>query len=192
MNQKFVLLEILDEDICAFLNQLREIFQGRPSKSSIHVTLRGPYINDPTEREIADWEQKLRHDVILISGVGRFHNDDLHVVYLKVCTNSETRNLSRITRKFDYPKNKFQFNPHITLYSGDDGLLAERIFHFLKKEQIELVCHLFKLSLHRSGSQLDLFQTDSRPVSRTFDTLFARGRISPEVLVRARSVLSDK
>ena len=100
----FVFLEICDAGICELLNSLRSIFNQKEFKSSIHVTLRGPYTKAVDSKSLDDWYQKIRGNSILIAKAGIFENEAESFVYLGVSTADNSKNLSRITRKFDYPK----------------------------------------------------------------------------------------
>lgn len=185
----FVFLEICDADICELLNGLRSIFNQRKFNSGIHVTLRGPYVKPVDERKLADWHHKIRANAILIANAGIFENEFESVVYLGVSTANNSKNLSRITRKFDYPKSRFDFNPHITLYAGSDKVLARKIYDFLRKEKIELVCHTFELSVYKSTPQFELFHEPNSSMKGEVVSLISSGKISPEILVRARRLV---
>lgn len=185
----FVFLEIRDADICELLNSLRSIFNQRNFKSGIHVTLRGPYVKPISEAKLADWFNKIRAHSILIANVGMFENESESVVYLKVSTANNSKSLSGITRKFDFPKSKFNFNPHITLYVGNDKILAHKIYDFLRRENIELVCHSFELSVYASTSQFELFSQPIPSMKGEVASLIFSRRISPEILVRARRLI---
>ncbi len=187
----FVFLEICDADICELLNDLRSVFNQKIFKSGIHVTLRGPYVNPIAENDMDDWFNKIKASAILIANAGMFENESESIVFLRVSTANNSKNLSAITRKFDYPKNRFDFNPHITLYAGKDKVLANKIYEFLRKEQIELVCHSFELSIYTSNPQKELFP-ESRPAMRgEISSLISSGKVSPEILVRARRLVES-
>lgn len=81
---------------------------------------------------------------LLISGVGKFTNASIHVVYLKASSSF----LRGVWWKPDYPTRKYGFNPHVTIYGGNDGFAATEICKFLKKEQIELLCFNYVVRLH--------------------------------------------
>jgi len=102
---------------------------------------------------------------------------------------NNSKNLSTITRKFDYPKNKFDFNPHITLYAGNDNDLAQRIYEFMRKEQIEFVCHSFELSVYASNPQSELFPMQASSMKGSISNLIAARKVSPEIFVRARRLV---
>lgn len=187
----FVFLEICDADICELLNGLRSVFNQKTFKSGIHVTLRGPYLKPVSDKAMDSWFQRIKASAILIANVGKFENENESVVYLRVATAKKSKNLSVITRKFHYPKNRFDFNPHITLYAGKDKALAERIFEFLRKEQIELVCHKFMLSIFASNPQAELFPEPRPSMNGEISGLILLRKISPEILVRARRLVEE-
>ncbi len=190
LTKYFVFLEICDADICELLNGLRSVFNRKNFKSGIHVTLRGPYLNPVNEKDMDEWLQKIKASAILIANAGMFENTYESIVFLRVSTAHNSKNLSAITRKFDYPKNRFDFNPHITLYAGKDKELAKNIFEFLRKEQIELACHSFELSVYASNPQSELFPEPMPSMKGEISSLISLGKVSPEILVRARQLVS--
>jgi len=187
----FVFLEICDADICELLNNLRAIFNQRAFKSNIHVTLRGPYVKPVPASHLEDWYDKISSDSILIANAGMFENDNESIVYLGVSTTHNSRNISRITKKFDYPKNKFDFNPHITLYAGTNKELARKILEFLRKERIELLCHSFELSVYATSSQHELFKEDRPSLKGSISSLISSRKVSPDIFIRARNLVQE-
>lgn len=187
----FVFLEICDKGICELLNKLRTIFNQKPFGSNIHVTIRGPYSKPVTEQELDGWYDKIKSDPILIANAGMFENEDESIVYLGVSAAHNSKNIIRITRKFDYPKHKFDFNPHITLYAGTNKDLAKRIYEFLRREQIELVCHSFELSVYGSSPQKELFNEPQQSRRGFMSNLIFSGKVSSDIFVRARNLVHE-
>lgn len=188
----FVFLEICDADISELLNGLRTIFNQKEFKSNIHITLRGPYSKPIGEKNLDDWYHKISANSILIANPGIFENEEESFVYLGVTMANNSRNLSRITRKFDFPKNKFDFNPHITLYAGNDKRLAQKVYEFLRKEKIELVCSSFELSVYASNPQFELFPVQVPSMKGAVSNLISSGKLSPEIFVRARRLVEAR
>src|SRR6266850_6923373 len=137
MPRYFVLLEIGDPIVREFLTTIRDAFSKKSSKTAIHVTLRGPYRSPLDETAILEIADKIRGDPLLIHGVGMFRNKETYVTYLRVSSAKESANLSRVSRKFDYPKTRFRFNPHVTVYSSPDRERATEVMNFLRRERIE-------------------------------------------------------
>lgn len=188
----FVFLEICDEDIAIFFNSLRTIFNQKEFKSKIHVTLRGPYKNPVGEKQLDEWYRKIGSSSILIANPGIFENGEEYFVYLRVSTANKSKNLSRITRKFDFPKNKFDFNPHITLYVGGNKMLAYKIYEFLREERIEFVCNSFELSVYASTPQSELFPVQAPSIKGSVLNLISSRKVSPEIYVRARRIVEER
>ena len=187
----FVFLEICDADISELLNNLRSVFNQKEFKSNVHVTLRGPYSKPVNEKYLDDWYHKISANTILIANPGMFENEEESFVYLGVSMANKSKNLSRITRKFNFPKNKFDFNPHITLYAGSNKILAHKIYEFLRKEKIEFVCNSFELSVYASNPQLELFPVRVSSLKGSVSNLISSGKISPEIFVRARRLTEE-
>ena len=139
--QDFILLQLLNAEINEFLSELRDKLGSSKTESGIHITVRGPYSRKIPGKNIVEFEDMIRHDPIYIQGVDVFRNRKESVVYIRAHSNS----LRKIWWKPDFPVKKFGFNPHITLHKTTDIRFANMISDFLKREQIELVCHDFRL-----------------------------------------------
>ncbi len=184
MAGNFLFLEFTDEEIVYLLSSLRKIFTQKQIKTNIHITVRGPYAKTITEGEIKKADHTIKNDVILIAGVGRF-SDSRHTVYLKV----RSDNLEKIWDKPDYPKSKYGFNPHITMYDGNNAQLAEGIYKFLENEKLELLCHSFKLTPYVS-KQISLFkENDSATKGHHFFELSNRRKVRADILERAHKLV---
>lgn len=177
----FLFLEFRDKEICALLHGLRSIFNGRPSKSNIHITVRGPYVEPLKDADVRPHIDVIKNDVITIGGVGEFDNPDEHVVFLKI----RSQNLANIWWKRDYPTGEFGFNPHISLYSGRDKELAGRIKEFLVQENIQLQARSFELTPYVSN-QYCLFMPDKK---KHFLHLILEGKVKGDILERAQEVM---
>jgi len=179
MASNFLFLEFKDEEIVYLLSSLRKIFAQKTVKTNIHITVRGPYTKLITDEEIRKTRKKIQNDVILITGVGRFDNTR-HTVYLKV----GSENLEKIWDKPDFPKSKYGYNPHITMYDGDNESLADGICEFLEKERLELLCHSFKLTPYVS-KQMPLFEESDNVKGGHFLELSNRRKVRADILERA-------
>lgn len=186
MNEPSILLFLVlkDKRINALLNKLRKIFNGKDSNSEIHITIWGPFKNKVSAKTLRKMREDMRFDVIKIEGVGMFKNDDQNFVYLKL----DSPSLSRIWNKPDFPVYKHGFNPHITLYKGNDENRANKIVEFLETESIRLLCEDFEFMSY------DLRQ---RPIGNEFGdidsfiSLEVSGNIQEGLLDRARTKFGD-
>jgi len=182
----FVFLEFLDPEVASLLNGLKDIFSETNKKDRLHITVRGPHYHLVTEKDINRYAMLLEQEPILIQSAGMFIDDIESVVYIKVSHN----NLRKIWDKPDYPIKDYGFNPHITIYRGTDKGLAQKIYHFLKKEQIALLCHKFQLTTFVS-KQMNLFQDMSASSRGTFKSLCKMRKIAPDIMERARCLMSQ-
>lgn len=184
MSNHFLFLEIRDSEICYLLHELRLRFNGKPSKSNIHITVRGPYRHELRADDIRKFQQILEKDTIRISGVGRFEHSGSSVVFLRV----ESKHLESIWWKRDFPKQIYGFNPHISLYSGNDTLLADRVFNFLELEALCLETRQFELTPYVSN-QYCLMSTAQRKVEKHFLHLILDGKVKGDILNRAQALV---
>ena len=153
--QDFIILQLLNAEINEFLSELRDKLGSSKTESGIHITVRGPYSKKISGKKIVEYENVIRHEPIHIQGIDVFQNQKESVVYIR----AHSKSLKKIWKKPDFPKKKFGFNPHITLHKTTDIRFANMISDFLKREEIELICHEFRLIAFTS-KQGDLFLPD--------------------------------
>ena len=182
----FIFLQFLDAEINAFLSALRREFGNSRTENSIHVTVRGPYSGRISGKNIAKYQDIIRHDPILIHGVDIFQSQTGNVVYIRVHSDS----LKKIWWKPDFPVKKFGFNPHITLHKTPDIEFARTISDFLKKEEIELICHEFRL-IPFVSKQGEFFPFDPSLRDRRSEELPRRPLVRPDILHRAANVVEE-
>ena len=183
---RFLFLEFLDAEINTLLTSLRRTFADGETNSGIHITVRGPYYDEISGTDIVKFERIVKRDPILIHGIDIFENPGENIVYIRVHSNA----LKEIWWKPDFPKEKFGFNPHISLSKSSDLRFALTVSEFLKKEEIKLVCHDFRL-VPFSSRQLELFPFESVPEKPHFDELSKRRLVKPDVLQRATRVVEE-
>lgn len=182
--QKFLFLEFLDPAINGLLLGLRREFTSETLHSGIHVTVRGPYKSAIRESVIRRFQNLLEAEPILIHGIGMFSNPGEYVVYIRVSSNR----LRSIWWKPDYPKSKFGFNPHISLYRGSDKILAEKIREFLDSEGLALICTEFRLTPYTS-KQTELFSLEKLPVEHLFLRLSNLRLVRADIIQRAANLV---
>ncbi len=150
----FLFLEILDQEIVRFLSELRCLLSKKTHRTNIHITIIGPRENKPRPKKTIERFLDEKH-ALKISGVGRFINHSDHVIYLA----AEISGLRthKLWNKSDYPA----FNPHITLYKGNDTAHADKVYHHLKDQGISLETTDYDIIPYCSG-QPDLLSTQKR------------------------------
>lgn len=183
-SQKFLFLEILDPEINGLLSGLRKEFAEGISESSIHITVRGPYSRLIRDEEIDKCRRILDNEPILLHGIGIFDNPEEYVVYMRVLG----ERLSKIWWKPDFPKSKHGFNPHISLYRGTDGILANKIEDFLKKESLKLLCMNYRLTPYTS-KQTEMFPFERAPAEHLFLRLSNLRLVRPDIVQRASNLV---
>ena len=185
-SQNFIFLQFLNAGINAFLSGLMREFGNPKTESGIHITVRGPYSRRIPSNVVAKFENVIRHDPIFIRGVDFFQNQTENVVYIR----AHSASLKQIWWKPDFSVKEFGFNPHITLHKTPDIEFARTISDFLKKENIELICHEFRL-ISFTSKQGDLFPIDSPLRDRQFGDLSDHAHVFPDTLHRAANVVED-
>lgn len=181
MSSSFLLLELTDPALNAFLWQMRDLVSGqRRSRSAVHVTLRGPYEGEPPIEVLDRARRQLRGDVLRIHGVGRFSNVDGEVIFLRV----DSIHLRDVWWKPSFNG----FEPHISIYRGSETALADVIERFLADVHVDIPCAEYRLVWHRSG-QRDLFD-ENEPTVGAMQQFAVATRFDPEILDRLTDTLS--
>lgn len=181
MSDKFLFIEIRDKEISSLLNSLRGMFSNRKYNTGIHITIKGP---QKTFRKISINKFLEENNPIQIHDVGMFSNEGVYIVYIKVNCDSLK---GHIWRKLYY---KGEYNPHITLYKGQDEDLAKAVLHFLEEENISLVCKKYDVVTH-TQNQPDLFSKPPKLEKSDLHNLESRGCIRGGLLVRATKMFAD-
>lgn len=91
-------------------------------KLSAHITVAGPF-NDPRRLP----EESTFFTKICGMGVDRFTSSHQNTIFIKV----DADDLRAIWNKPDFP-----YNPHLTLYDGDDWELADRLYEILYEQRM--------------------------------------------------------
>lgn len=148
--RKVILLNITDVNVSDFIQKLQRLLSNKKSNSLPHITLRGPYKNNPSP----DIKTKVQNFVknihsAQIDGVGMFANDGEFFVYLKVFIHD----LEAISWKKDYPIKEYGFNPHITICKTKDGQYAKELFDFLSDLNIKIEIKNFDLEIYQLGQK---------------------------------------
>ncbi|MGE3188711.1 MAG: 2'-5' RNA ligase family protein [Vicinamibacterales bacterium] len=155
----FLLLELTDPVVNAFLWRVRHILTGHYGKGPIHVTLRGPYEGDSPRKVLEDARAKLKYDVLRIAGVGRFSNPGEEVVFFRV----DSPHLREVWWKKSFPIERYGFEPHVSVYRGHDADFADEAAAILREEHVELMCAEHRLVWYKT-KQPDLFTPSSPSV----------------------------
>jgi 2'-5' RNA ligase len=188
MSNTFLLLEVLDPVVNAFLWRMRDILAPgkRKGRGPIHLTVRGPYESDLPSDVLNDCSQVIRHDVIRISECGRFSNPgNTEIVFLKV----DSPNLKKIWWKRDYPIDIHGFNPHITILKTSDPVFADIVSDFLRQEQIEFLVAEHRLTWYRPDQPN--FFTTSVPTVEDADRLADSSSVDSSMLDRLEEIRDD-
>lgn len=179
----FIILEITDPQINALFSAIWKITSGNDKPKRAHVTLRGPYKDIVPEEQILQCKKLMMYDVLRISGVGIFTNEDEYVVFIKV----NSPNLRETWWKPDYPINEYGFEPHISLYRGPNKKLANLLFEIFKNENLDLKCAEHRIIVNKIH-EMDLFVPEYR-VGGSFEMLISNNNVSCELLEKIENAV---
>ena len=177
----FVLLEIRDPEVNAFLWDVKKLLMGTRDSRPVHLTIRGPYVGRVPRGVLARCRNVMRHDVLRIADVGRFRNPIEQVVFFRV----DSPNLRKVWWKPHYPI-KDGFTPHISVYRGADHGFADEVATLLRRQKVDLKCAEFSFStrIAKQGSLLN-----SNPRQWRY-ALGDANRADPAALVKLQSFLA--
>jgi len=139
----FVFLKVEDKILANLLNIA--IFSLNPTeKWDAHITVAGPFSSERNLPKNREYKRK-----VSVFGPGFFSGSRQSTVFLKV----GTFDLRDVWIKPDYP-----FNPHLTLYDGDDTKLAEKLLNRLHSSSMFMKFYVSRLEVVQSlKGQMDLF-----------------------------------
>lgn len=110
-----------------------------------HVTVIGP-LDDPLEQSKLDaYNLSLSKNSILLSGTGNFFGPMQNTVFFS-CKASL---LQQVWWKRDYPG---EFNPHVTIYDGDDRNFADRLHTVISRYSYSVLCGEDRLTMFEIGN----------------------------------------
>lgn len=132
----FYVIFIPDEKIRKCIDAIRFIASSKEKYPS-HITVRGPYKRRISVDKI---NARLRGNIISISGIGSFSSNDhrQNTVYF-TCDGNRLRDAWR--------KKDFGYEPHITLYDGEDFGFAEELYDVMKQYYFDLKFSAEKLEV---------------------------------------------
>lgn len=159
----FLLLEVFDPPVVEIVTQLRQALSGKGWKPNVHITVRGPVSERPSQEDFESSEigSSLKAESIVLSGIGVFHNPEGSYVYMK----AHGKIIEKLWSKRDFPKSEFGVNAHVTLYETKSAESADRVHRLLKHERLEFFCRELRLRWHQNG-QKDLFGNEAYEEAR--------------------------
>lgn len=178
----FVFAEFGDKFVVNFLTELRRAFQGSLDSSPIHVTLRGPYKNQPPLVRLEEYAQQLRGLGVSIGGHGYFRTSKGFAVFVL----AECSVFRQLWDKPDFRVPRERIQPHITLFESPNRDAALQVRDFLKKQNMLIHTYNVCLSIYQSRAvQSDFFgrptaapdgQRINRDIYRIPDGMLDRAR----------------
>ena len=183
---QFVYLEFLDPAVRRFLTDLRNALTGKIKRSPVHITVRGPYSSPPDKGYLTELRENLWGMGVYIGGAGTFEAGDGFVVYLK----AQSPIFEQIWWKPDYPTERYQRSPHVTVFETSRKRDALEVERFLRRERIEI--HTFGLDLVvRTRRQYELFEPSMENIPVRFPAFLERIRVKAGILGRARMLTTS-
>ena len=151
MNPSFYVIYPSDDTIRLYINAIRVIAEEN-QRTQVHITMRGPYKKKLPKKKIEELSTIIKGEKILVIDVGNFFDSNQNTVFF---TCAETSNLRKVWKKTTYT----DFNPHLTIYDGDDNIYARRIYSLLKEQFVPYSFHIQELSWlePKNKEKLELF-----------------------------------
>lgn len=183
----FLFIVFSDPVVVGALQFLASVLDPKRVLEKPHLTIQGPFEEKVDLERIESVRKYLRNDVFFIGNPGIFDTPGGVALYLSVYS----ENLRRVWNKPDYPIDKFGFNPHITIYEGNDINRAKAALGFLGKNRLELLCHDFEVAQYVQ-KQIDMFPVDG--VDGDVDAigkLMTRGNLGPSFRARFMAAVNS-
>ena len=171
-SKSFYVLYPANPDLRNLLNAMK-LFADENQRTEAHLTVRGPYLKKLSTKDVERFSNIIRGEVIQLSAVDNFFSSNQNTVFYS-CERSD--HLKAIWKKITYS----EFNPHITIYDGDDRQFAHELYNTLQNGFIPLKCKVSHLSWlePKSNDKLKLFYLKS--ISEYNETLKEILNISKE------------
>lgn len=151
MNNSFYVAYSSNENVRNLINAIRVIAEEN-QRTQVHITVRGPYRIKLSEKKVNEFSSVINSEQIHIIDVDNFFASNQNTVFFKC---EDNLNLKRIWKKTSYK----EYNPHITIYNGDDEIFAHEIFSILKQNFKPFIYPINELSWlePKSKEKLELF-----------------------------------
>ena len=181
----FIFLEFLDTRVESTLRELRDALDpNSKSNSPIHITLRGPYRQEPDPQYLRQLSAHLRGQGVRIIGAGLFTTRSGYSVFLR----AESSAFRELWWKPDFQTPIDKIQPHLTIFESNDKKQALLALNFLKASRISILTYSVQLSIFTTG-QGDLFGTrlvsdEPRAVVENRNIV----AIDPEIIPAAREL----
>jgi len=147
LKRHFYVVYIEEREISECLDSIRFLLNPM-EKQRAHVTLRGPTLRHLGDHQLRNYNDILKGSLVSVNGAGSFFSPTQHTVFLKC----DSYAFQKVWRKPD-----FGYNPHLTLYDGDDRDVARKFLHFLDKQDIYFEFHCSQMEIITSHKgQYDL------------------------------------
>lgn len=133
---RFYYVVFIDNERIANIVEGIRLFADLNQKHRAHITVRGPYettnYGHSTNEKLNEWNHEIKGLVINVKGTDIFYNENQNTVFFK-CDGDKKSELKKIWRKFNFSG----YNPHITIYDGDDAEWSNKILDVLNKYPLD-------------------------------------------------------
>lgn len=144
VSRHFIFLEFTNPAVRSLLTDLRNTLYGAIQRDPVHVTVCGPYKEQPSVQSLESKANALHGEFVNLRDIGKFKTTKGYIVYI----NAYSRIFQDIWWKPDFKK-KGRI-PHLTLFETTDLGKAKAVILFLESEKIEIVTHNLDLTVYTS------------------------------------------
>ena len=193
MSKSFYVTYPADENVKLFINAIR-VIADENQRTQVHITVRGPYKKRLGEEKEKEFSSIIKGEEIQVNSVGNFFESNQNTVFFKC---AESLNLKKIWMKTSYK----DYNPHITIYDGNDNIFASKIYSVLNEKFIPFSFPIEKLSWlePKDKEKLELFHLKTIVDFEKISTLLGFNldissltRLSKTERIQFISILSEK
>ncbi|WP_423909052.1 hypothetical protein [Candidatus Spongiihabitans sp.] len=182
---KFLFIEILDEELVTLFQGLKSIFNDQEATSPVHITIKGP---QKSNFKVTSYNKFSDSDYpLVISQSNCFSYSKKYFVHFKVQIPQMEKH--QLWYKPTFPSEK---NPHITVCETSDEDFSNDIVSFLNKEVGDLLCRDYEF-LQYIPSHRDLVRETGLEKTRNIDdagipNLINIGKVRKGLFARAHEI----
>lgn len=125
-------------------------------RNPAHITVKGPYKTRQKKRLIKD-NRILKGKELRINNAGNFFNENQNTVFFQCQENKHLFNVWKTLGNKTYD----HFIPHITIYDGNDRIIASKIFNTVNSHKITFKFEISELKLYSSENKFEIFNLQS-------------------------------
>lgn len=151
MTRYFFIANFINNGISEHINMIK--FIAEPTNFSLaHMTLKGPFITKQ-KKQFEGVRKQIEKKEIEILDVGNFFDYNQNTVFLECNKDEELYQIWKSKTDRTYKT----YNPHITIYDGDDVNFSRELYNLLKKYKLKSTLKVDEVDLYSRNRKQEIF-----------------------------------